>query len=205
MKPNYSIISSRDQKIHDERRRVWSPAFGAKALKSYEPRVLENVAKMDGLIEKAAIAGRPVDVTNLCYWFAFDVMGEFAFAESFGMLDNESYHKVIVLFRNAMHMLGPLSPVLWLTRGTMSLLPGVWRVGDWNKWFAYCHEQMAKRVSVRANKVCHQKHHTNNVQMKPTKPDISTYLIKDAEANGFRDSDKKFLNGDAVTVIIGGR
>jgi hypothetical protein len=174
-------------------------------LKSYEPRVLENVGKLDRFIERAASAGRPVDVTNLCYWFAFDIMGEFAFAESFGMLDNESYHRVIVLFRQAMKMLGPLSPILWFTRGTMSLLPGVWRVGDWNKWFAYCHEQMAKRVGVRTVHWRDQDSYTNHLQMKPEKPDISSYLIKDAEANGFTTSDKKFLNGDAVTVIIGGR
>lgn len=27
MQPNYSIISSRTQRTHDKRRRIWSPAF----------------------------------------------------------------------------------------------------------------------------------------------------------------------------------
>ena len=41
--------------------------------------------------------------------------------------------------------------------------------------------------------------------MEVDKPDISSYLIDDAKKNGFTLSDRKFLNGDAVTVIIAGR
>ena len=41
--------------------------------------------------------------------------------------------------------------------------------------------------------------------MEVDKPDISSYLIQDAKRNGFTTADRKFLNGDAVTIVIAGR
>ena len=79
-------------------------------------------------------------------------MGEFAFAESFGMLDNEQYHHVIVMLRNALKLLGPFSPVLWLARIGLVLLPQVWRMADWNNMMAYCREKMGQRTKVRTAK-----------------------------------------------------
>jgi len=107
------------------------------------------VRKVEGYIEKAASSDQPVDVTSLCYWFAFDVMGEFAFAESFGMLDNQHYHHVILMLRRALNLLGPFSPVLWLARIGFALFPYVWRMADWNNMMAYCQEKMNQRIKVR--------------------------------------------------------
>lgn len=104
--------------------------------------------KVERYIEKAASSSKPVDVTSLCYWFAFDVMGEFAFAKSFGMLDNERYHNVILLLRRAMRLLGPFSPVLWLARLGFALFPRIWRIADWNDMMAYCRNMMSQRIQV---------------------------------------------------------
>ena len=75
-------------------------------------------------------------------------MGEFAFAKSFGMLDNEQYHHVILMLRRALKLLGPFSPVLWLARIGLVLFSQVWRMADWNKMMEYCREQMGQRVNV---------------------------------------------------------
>lgn len=117
-------------------------------MKEYETRILASVGKFERCIEKAAASGKPVNVNSLCYWFAFDVMGEFAFAESFGMLENEQYHHVILKLRNALKLLGPFSPVLWLARIGLTLFPRFWRMADWNNMMAYCRTKMEKRIQV---------------------------------------------------------
>lgn len=115
------------------------------------------MGKVERYIETAASSGQPVDVTSLCYWFAFDVMGEFAFAESFGMLDDQKYHHVILMLRRALQLLGPFSPVLWLARIGFALFPHVWRMSDWNTMMAYCQEKMKQRIKVRGRK-CQQEY-----------------------------------------------
>ncbi|KAL8786743.1 MAG: hypothetical protein Q9195_008077 [Heterodermia aff. obscurata] len=158
------------------------------ALKEYEARILASVVELEGCIERAAASGKPVNVNSLFYWFAFDVMGKFAFAESFGMLENEQFHHIILMLRRALKLLGPFSPVLWLARIGLTLFPRSWRMADWNNMMAYCREKMDQRI-----------------KMEVDQPDISSYLIDDARKNGFTPADKKYLNGDAVTVIIAGR
>ena len=106
--------------------------------------------KLESHIEQAATSDKPVHVNSICYWFAFDVMGEFAFAESFGMLDNAQYHHVILMLRKAFKLLGPFSPVLWLARIGLGLFPRTWRMADWNVMMAYCRERMDHRIKVRS-------------------------------------------------------
>ena len=76
-------------------------------------------------------------------------MGEFAFAESFDMLDNQHYHHMILMLQRALNLLGPFSPVLWLARIGFALFPYVWRMADWNNMMAYCQEKMNQRIKVR--------------------------------------------------------
>jgi hypothetical protein len=223
MQPNYSIISSRSQEVHDQRRRVWSPALSTEgwnaaadidvhlandpqALRQYESRIIEYVQKLERHIDSAASSAQPVDVKHLCYWFAFDIMGEFAFGQSFSMLDNKRYHDIIEKLRRALELLGPFSSVLWLARIAFAFFPGIWRVKDWHDMMAYCRRQMGKRIEVSFFILHrHRPSLTQGVQRNVEKPDISSHLIAHAKKNGLTDIDRKFLNGDAVTVIIGGR
>ena len=117
-------------------------------MKGYETRIHASVENLERCIEKAAASGKPVDVNSLCYWFTFDVMGEFAFAESFGMLENEQYHGIILMLRRALKLLGPFSPVLWLARIGLTLFPQFWRMADWNNMLAYCRKRMDQRIQV---------------------------------------------------------
>lgn len=75
-------------------------------------------------------------------------MGEFAFARSFEMLQNEKWHEAVILLRRAMTLLGPLSPVPWLAQIGFSLIPGLWVVRDWYTMMAWCKERMRERIAV---------------------------------------------------------
>ena len=77
----------------------------------YEDRVVEYAVKLENRIADLVANNQPVNVSSLFYWFTFDVMGEFVFARSFGMLQNEEWHFAVIMLRKAMRLLGPLSLV----------------------------------------------------------------------------------------------
>ena len=99
-------------------------------------------------ISDLAQKDQPVNASAWFYWFTFDVMGEFAFARSFGMLEFERWHTVVVMLRKAMRLLGPLSPVLWLAQIGFNILPRFWVVRDWFAMLAWCRERMKERIQV---------------------------------------------------------
>ena len=68
------------------------------------------------------------------------------------MLDNQQYHRIILMLRRASKLLGPFSPVLWLARIGFALFPHFWRMADWNNMMVYCREKMNQRIEVRESK-----------------------------------------------------
>lgn len=92
--------------------------------------------------------GQPICFNEYVYWFTWDVMGHFAFAESFGMLKNKSWHHAIHLLRKGLCMVGPLSPAPWLIRLAMEIpLLSVSR--DFLRMENWCARQMDNRIKVR--------------------------------------------------------
>lgn len=89
---------------------------------------------------------RVSDVTDLFYWFGFDAMGDFVFNNSFGMLQSQEWHHIIILLQRALSLLGPFSPVPWLVQLGFKLLPRVWILKDWFDMVAWCEKQMRKRI-----------------------------------------------------------
>ena len=81
----------------------------ATALADYEDRVNTYGQQLENHI--AATAGQPVDVSKWSYSLTFDVMGDFAFAKSFKMVEDEKWHYAVLMLRRVLTLLGPLSPV----------------------------------------------------------------------------------------------
>ncbi len=147
--PELAVNTTRSKPEHDKRRRIWDHGFSKKALSSYEERMMEYGHLLERGISDLAQRNRPVDVTAWFYWFTFDVMGEFAFAKSFGMLQSERWHMAVVLLRKAMRLLGPLSPVPWLAQIGFKLLPWFGVIADWFTMLAWCRQRMEERIQVR--------------------------------------------------------
>ena len=75
-------------------------------------------------------------------------MGDFVFKKSFGMLQNQQWHHVIIVLQTGLSLLGPLAPVPWLVHICFKLLP---RIGVLRNWFdmkAWCKRQMQERIEV---------------------------------------------------------
>ena len=146
--PEIAVNTTRSKTEHDKRRRIWDHGFTTKALNYYEERMMKHGEVLERAISDLAQRDRPVDVSSWFYWFTFDVMGEFAFARSFGMLEDEKWHTAVVMLRKAMKLLGPLSPVPWLAQIGFNIFPWFWVVRDWFAMLAWCQERMKERIQV---------------------------------------------------------
>ena len=146
--PEVALNTTRSKRDHDVRRRIWDHGFSSKALAYYEERVVEYAETLEARVAELSRRGEPVDVSKWFYWFTFDVMGEFAFAKSFGMLRDEKWHFAVVMLRKAMGLLGPLSPVPWLAQIGFYIAPWMWVVRDWLAMLVWCRDRMGERIKV---------------------------------------------------------
>lgn len=144
--PEIALNTTRSKKEHDVRRRIWDKGFSTKALDVYEERVVEYAETLAGRIEELARDGTAVNVSDWFYWFTFDVMGEFAFGRSFGMLRDEKWHFAVRLLRKAMSLLGPFSPVPWLAQIAFYITPWMFVVSDWLAMMQWCKDRMGERI-----------------------------------------------------------
>ena len=117
------------------------------AIRSYLPRILEQISKLEQTI--AGSDSKPVMVNDIMSWFAFDSMGEFAFNQSFGMMESQEWHGAIVQQRSALALLGPLNAAIWIVRIAVAFLPRFWRVKDWTSMMTFCDSRMEQRMKVR--------------------------------------------------------
>lgn len=115
------------------------------ALADYDDRITAYGHKLEAHI--ANTLGKPVNVTQWFFFFAFDVMGEISFSRSFDMLESERFHPVLILLRNAYTILGPLSPVTWLIQLALSM-PWIPVVKGYNTMLQWCFDRMSERIDV---------------------------------------------------------
>lgn len=87
----HDIINANDED-HTRHRRALAHAFSAKGLQAQEPILNNYVDKLIERLKGVAKSRSPVDMVkwyNLC---TFDIIGDLAFGEPFGGLDNSEYH-----------------------------------------------------------------------------------------------------------------
>lgn len=86
------IGSERDPKRHGQMRKNLSSAFSTKALSEQEALVTDVV---DRFVDRIGELGGPqTDGLNMTKWYemvSFDILGEMAFGESFGCIQNGRY------------------------------------------------------------------------------------------------------------------
>jgi hypothetical protein len=172
--PDMGVTTIRNKAFHDQRRRVWTQALSAKgesqspqleisffreahvitALPFYEKQMIEHAAKLEGLIRLAAHDGKPVPFSSYAYWFSFDIMGMFALSQSFNMLYDKQWHYAVSNLRQAMSILGPLSPVPWLGQIGFKYLKGYWVVKYWHSMTGWCRDRMQDRLRVSRIHYC---------------------------------------------------
>ena len=181
-KPMISLQTIRQREAHDARRRIWSTAFGDKALRDYEERIrplqdqlLEHIASFETL---------PFDLSKSFNLYTFDVMGHLAFGRSFGMVQSNKEHWAIELLNEGLQPLAYMLPV-WLFR-ILVAIPGL--SNGWLKFVAYCRGRAEERM-----------------KSLPVVPDIMSALLQPFEKVQATQEDIQFLHGDSQLIIVAGR
>jgi len=142
LKPAISLQTMREKPPHAARRRIWSSAFGERALRGYEERIRTFQEKL--VSQLTASGGRP---TNLTHWFnlySFDVMGDLAFAKSFNMLETTRNHWAVQLLEDGIKPLSWMLPI-WIFRVAMSV-PILSK--SWWKFQNFAKESLETRIKV---------------------------------------------------------
>lgn len=96
-----NMVTENDEERHAAIRRVFAPAFSEKALKKQEP-MFHRYA--DLMVQKGRAAGT-VNMTELLNWATFDIMADFAFGESLGLLERGAYSAWIAVVFNTVRVL----------------------------------------------------------------------------------------------------
>ncbi|KAF1992980.1 putative benzoate 4-monooxygenase cytochrome P450 [Amniculicola lignicola CBS 123094] len=175
--PLIALNTNRSKKEHDQRRRAWDQAVTVKKIAEYESRIRSHAMLLEKHI--ASLDGNTINITEWFYFLSFDVMGDFAFSRSFGMLEHKEWHYAVVLLRRALSLLGPFSSVPWLAQLAFSF-PIIPIIRDWNRMLSWCADRMVEQVL------------------------ISSWLIRHSMKQGSLAEDKLWLQGDSVALIVAG-
>ncbi|EHK18385.1 uncharacterized protein TRIVIDRAFT_47618 [Trichoderma virens Gv29-8] len=189
--PGQALVTARNKSVHAARRREWNSGFTTKALSEHEAKILKYVDKLDQCIAEDAKLENVTNMRDLLLWFGFDIMGDFVFSKSFGMLENKQWHHIIVRLQRALSLLGPFSSVPWLIQIGFKLAPRVSVLKDWFDTVAWCQSQMRDRLE--------------NGSASQSQ-DLSYYLMeKDSEGNGATENEKwHWAAGDSLLAIVAG-
>jgi tryprostatin B 6-hydroxylase len=142
--PVPSLISCRDRTVHDQRRRIWSPAFSDKALRDYAQRIKVYEDQLISRLDDASSSATSLNVSKWFNYYSFDAMGELAFGRSFDMLRNNQEHWAVSLLNSGLEALCFLFPI-WLFRVLISI-PGLLK--DHARIVEFCCAQLDKRMKV---------------------------------------------------------
>ncbi|KAJ0365207.1 hypothetical protein COL26b_012198 [Colletotrichum chrysophilum] len=100
--PNRDNIIGSNRADHQRFRRALAHGFSAQTMLAQQPIIKQYVDKLfEKLRETSQGGSRPVDVERWFNFTTFDVIGDLAFGEPFGCLENETYHPwVDIIFKS---------------------------------------------------------------------------------------------------------
>jgi cytochrome P450 family 628 len=120
--PYPNLQQLRDKAVHDRRRRLrYDPAFTAKALRDYEPRVLRHATTLTQQFRVRA--GQDVNATQWSAFYFWDIMGDLSFGTSFKSLETGKAHDYMANIHSAIRPFGIMSTNSWVGFLLQSLVP----------------------------------------------------------------------------------
>ncbi|KAH8434410.1 cytochrome P450 [Aspergillus melleus] len=180
-RPMVSLHIYRSKVEHDQRRRVWSAAFGDRALRGYELRLHKYRKQL--LDQIVARHGQPMSVTKWFYSYSFDVLGDLAFGKSFNMLETGREHWAVTMINEGVQALGFNLPT-WLFRLLVNV-PGLAR--GWRRLFDFAEQQMQEQIKAE-------------VEFQT----IGSALAAPLKGREPRQADLDLLRGDGQLIVVAG-
>ncbi|EEU36092.1 uncharacterized protein NECHADRAFT_87276 [Fusarium vanettenii 77-13-4] len=169
--PMVSLLADRNKKSHTERRKTWDKAFNAKG------KVVQYVGLLLHQLEK--MEGQPFNAKLWIHYYTFDIMGDLAFGQSFGMLRDGLKHYYMKLGDENMSLIGAFSRLIWLFP-LFKAIPGV----------NYTHLKFQRWL---------------REQNEPPVSDVFSWILEDYESKD-QPTKQDFLNlhGDAHLIVVAG-
>ena len=94
-----------DPQEHAKQRKLLSPAFSAKSLRDQEDIIHTYIDMFLKQLERLGDPQGPgVDMTEALNWVTFDIIGDLAFGESFGAVENAKTHFWVSLILNSTYL-----------------------------------------------------------------------------------------------------
>ncbi|OAP56096.1 hypothetical protein AYL99_09275 [Fonsecaea erecta] len=121
-----TIFGQRDPYLHAQRKRIVSHGYSMNALQAMEKFVQERLQIFMGKMSAFAASGGEINLGKWCHFFAFDVIGELAFSEGFGMLETGVEDEHIRLINNQMEFgstIGMMPSLIPYTKWTWLPIP----------------------------------------------------------------------------------
>ena len=137
------------------------------------------------------ITGKPINMSKWFNYYSFDVMGDLAWGQSYGMLDSGKQHFAIKLLSEGMDPLALNFPP-WFFR-VLTAIPGL--SAGYFKLIGFCNQQLDDRMKLHDQK-----------KKEGGDPDIATVLIDHFQSTA-ADKDPNALpliQGDARLIIVAG-
>lgn len=204
------MLTTRDRALHDARRCDWKVGFSPQgwqsncillqvdsanymrniALSHHFAKIQKHLDVLGDAIDGDISVGKPSQMRNIFYWLGFDVMSDFVFSKSFGMLRTQTWHHMVVRLRQALSLLGPASPAPWLIQIAFRVAPRIYQIGDWFGMAAWTHKQIDARLQEGPE--------------KRDNPDLVHYLLE--QKGGVRTQETLLrMRGDSLNAIVAGR
>ncbi|CAG9975461.1 unnamed protein product [Clonostachys byssicola] len=93
----HSVISA-NREDHSRMRRILSHGFSSQSMQAQQPLIQSYVSLLIQRIHEASNGGSlPLEMTSWYNWTTFDIIGDLAFGEPFGCLENAKYHPWVSL------------------------------------------------------------------------------------------------------------
>ncbi|OAA63408.1 Cytochrome P450 [Niveomyces insectorum RCEF 264] len=122
-----TIFGQRDPHLHAQRKRIVSHGYSMSALQAMEKYVQERLQLFMRKMSFFSTSGEVFNLAKWCHFFAFDVIGELAFSEGFGMLESGIEDEHIRLINNQMEFGSTIGMVPWAIPFTKwTFLPIPW-------------------------------------------------------------------------------
>jgi tryprostatin B 6-hydroxylase len=140
--PLKSLQAHRNKQDHAQHRRQWSPAFGDKAVRGYNDRI---IVYRDRLIKQFSFMdNEAVDIGIWFNYFTYDVVGDLALGRSFELLDSTKNHWIVDVLEQSLTPTEFYLPV-WCFR---LVIPWLKKSG-FGAFMTFCSDQLKSRLEVR--------------------------------------------------------
>ncbi|MBE3047713.1 cytochrome P450 [Candidatus Bathyarchaeota archaeon] len=112
-------IVTADYELHAKWRRTMATGFSDKSLRAQEPLVTRYVDLLIARLRERS--GEALDIVQWYNWTTFDVIGDLAFGESFGCLENARYHPFVSIICSSVKQASRLIFLRYMGLQTLSL------------------------------------------------------------------------------------